>query len=286
MSSKLAANVAASVSGRKVPHPRRVDHAGAAGQAMQRARGRRVHAATVALAHRAGVLRRRAEQRVGQGRLAGARRAEQDQRLPAARYGASASAADGAVASTAKRSICAGRRPCSAAEALFEPARHLRHDVGLGQHDDRLHAAGLHEREIALDAARVEVVVEAHHEQRGVDVADDRVAASVGIARAMWVCGGTRVRTQQSPWRSTLATTQSPTAIRCPALRSRARNGSAGGPSHAGAVVQMDGLAVDLDQPHQASGSARVAEKAAASAARAGVRPSERKRSKSISIMG
>ena len=35
---------------------RRVDHAGATGQTVQRARGRRVLAAAVMLAHRAGVL--------------------------------------------------------------------------------------------------------------------------------------------------------------------------------------------------------------------------------------
>ena len=57
-----------------------------------------------------------------------------------------------------------------------------RGDVCLGQHDHRQHAAALHQREVALEAARVEVVIQAHDQQRGVDVADDRVAAAVGIA--------------------------------------------------------------------------------------------------------
>ena len=59
MSPKLAASVASSTSGRSVAQARRVDDAGAARQQVQRARGRRVHAAAVVLAHRAGVLHRR-----------------------------------------------------------------------------------------------------------------------------------------------------------------------------------------------------------------------------------
>ena len=38
------------------------------------------------------------------------------------------------------------------------------------------------EREVALEPAQVEVVVEAHDDERAVDVADDREAATVAVA--------------------------------------------------------------------------------------------------------
>ena len=47
----------------------------------------------------------------------------------------------------------------------------------------------MHRREVALEPARVEVVVKVHHEQRRVDVADHRVAAAVGVAPADAVDG-------------------------------------------------------------------------------------------------
>ena len=104
--------------------------------------------------------------------------------------------------------------------------------------------------------------------------------------RAMWVCGGTRVRTQQSPCRSTLATTQSPTAIPMPCAsisptkRVGRRAVSSPLPSCSWTVLRWISTS-RIRRPVSAS----EAVKAAASAARAGVRPSERKRSKSISIM-
>jgi hypothetical protein len=40
----------------------------------------------------------------------------------------------------------------------------------------------VHQRQVALEPAQVEVVVQAHHEQGPVDVADDRMAAAVAVA--------------------------------------------------------------------------------------------------------
>ena len=37
------------------------------------------------------------------------------------------------------------------------------------------------QRQIALEPARIEVVVQPHHQKRGVDIAHDRVPASVAI---------------------------------------------------------------------------------------------------------
>lgn len=74
-------------------------------------------------------------------------------------------------------------------DALGEQAGHFRDHVGFGEHDGGRDGADpasvrarLHEREVTLEPARVEVIVEAHHQQRGVDVGDDRVAPAVGIA--------------------------------------------------------------------------------------------------------
>ena len=153
------------------------------GRQVQRARGRRVLAAAVVLAHRAGVLHGGAEQGVGQRRLAGARRAEQHQRLAGLRNVGEARRRRrvGGVDDERRRP-----RPASAGattrEALVEQRRVGGGDVGLGQHDHRRHAAGVGQRQVALEAAQVEVVVEAHHEQGRVDVADDRMAAAVAVA--------------------------------------------------------------------------------------------------------
>ena len=89
---------------------RRVDDAGAARQPVQRARRRRVHAAAVVLAHRAGVLDRGAEQGVGQRRLARARRAEQTSVWPTPATCANGARCAGSVASTTTTSTPAGRR--------------------------------------------------------------------------------------------------------------------------------------------------------------------------------
>ena len=83
-SPKLATSVASSTSGRSVRRPGVSMMQAPPGQQVQRARRRRVLAAAVVAPHRPGVLDRGAEQRVGQRRLAGSRRAEQHQRPAAA----------------------------------------------------------------------------------------------------------------------------------------------------------------------------------------------------------
>ena len=49
------------------------------------------------------------------------------------------------------------------------------------------------ERQVALQPARVEVVVQSHHQQRDVDVADDRMPATVPVD-ARQVIGGLHPR--------------------------------------------------------------------------------------------
>lgn len=168
--------------GAQRPQARCVNNAGTAGQEMQRARRRRVHAAAVVPANDAGVLHGGTDQGVGQRRLAGARRAEQDQRL-AAPGDVREGRCRGRVGGIDDDDLDARRHALSQRlDALVAPRRISSGDVGLRQHHDRRHAAGVREREIALQAAQVEVVVEAHDEQRAVDVADDGVAAAVAVA--------------------------------------------------------------------------------------------------------
>ena len=88
----------------------------------------------------------------------------------------------GSVASTTTVGTAPGMRLPSAASALVAQRRFGRGDVGLGQDDDRRDAAGVDQRQVALEPAQVEVVVEAHDEQGPVDVADHRMAAAVAVA--------------------------------------------------------------------------------------------------------
>ena len=75
-----------------------------------------------------------------------------------------------------------GRRARSCDQVRVAPARVGSGDVGLGQHDDRRDAAGQRERQVALESAQVEVVVEPHDDERAIDVADDRMPAAVAVA--------------------------------------------------------------------------------------------------------
>ncbi len=54
--------------------------------------------------------------------------------------------------------------------------------VGLREHHERRDAAGMDQRQIALEPAQVEVVVEPHDDQGPVDVADHRMPAAVSVA--------------------------------------------------------------------------------------------------------
>ena len=128
--------------------------------------GGRVAAARVVVADRAGALALVPQQRVDERGLADARRAEDDGR-PARREVVVRERRD-AVAGQGRdgpdldaRRDGLGRDP--------EPDRVVR-DVGLVEHDDRGRAAGPGHREVALEAAQVEVAVEAGDDQRDVDV--------------------------------------------------------------------------------------------------------------------
>ena len=77
----------------------------------------------------------------------------------------------------------AGRQACAQLRHVrVAPARVGGGDVGLAQHDHRRDAARQHERQVALESAQVEVVVEPHDDKRAVDVADDRMSAAVAVA--------------------------------------------------------------------------------------------------------
>lgn len=56
---------------------------------------------------------------------------------------------------------------------LGQPRRSVGTQVGLGRHDDGIDRGQLHRSQVALEATQVEVVVQAHHQQCRVDVADD-----------------------------------------------------------------------------------------------------------------
>ena len=54
--------------------------------------------------------------------------------------------------------------------------------VALGQDHDRPHLTAPHQRQVTLEAAQVEISIEAHDEQRSVDVAHQALTRAVGGA--------------------------------------------------------------------------------------------------------
>src|SRR5690606_26859796 len=155
--------------GLEFAHAGGVDQAGTRRQRDQRAVGGGVAAARVALAHAGGLHLLDAEQGVGQRGLAGAGAADQHRGhaglQPRAEH-ADAAAVPGVdrerghVAGNARERVDGGPRVAAVA-------------VGLGQHDDRLRAAAVHQQQVALDPARIEVTVQAAYHQHGVDVGGD-----------------------------------------------------------------------------------------------------------------
>jgi hypothetical protein len=64
--------------------------------------------------------------------------------------------------------------PAGRSARAVEPRRHAVAQVGLGQHDERRHSGHAGERDEALEPAKVEVVLQAHHQPGGVvGVSDD-----------------------------------------------------------------------------------------------------------------
>ena len=57
-----------------------------------------------------------------------------------------------------------------------EPRIDVVAQVALGQDHHRPDSDGFHHREIALEAAQIEIPVEPHHQQRRIDVADERLS--------------------------------------------------------------------------------------------------------------
>ncbi len=168
----------------------RVDEQGAARQDEQLAVGRRVAAARVVVADRGGRLAFLAEQGVDQRGLADAGRAEHDRRSP------------GPQVLAEVRDVVAGQRAQDDdghaggdAPDGDEPPLQVVGDVGLVEDDDRVHAARPGDREIALQPAQVEVVVEARDDERHVDVGcDDLLVGEVTGAAPARVRGAAHER--------------------------------------------------------------------------------------------
>ncbi|MNN33972.1 hypothetical protein D3C81_1477530 [compost metagenome] len=62
---------------------------------------------------------------------------------------------------------------------LRQLARHVVGHVGLAQHDHGRHLRRQHDGQIALEAARIEILVQSHHQQRRIDIAGKQLAPAV-----------------------------------------------------------------------------------------------------------
>ena len=233
---------------------RRVDQAGAAGQRVQCAHRRRVTTAAVATPRAAGVLHRRAEQRIGERALARAARAHHHQRLPGTEPGGErlGRAARQAV-DCQHGDVCRHQR---LRLVLARGALLFAHEVGLGQHHHRADARQAREGNVALEPARVEIVVQTHHDQHRVDVghdhhARDLVASVVGAARDLVE---RRHASAHPPFGVCVALGQHPVAdgdrISVGAEFGMQRRQQACTNDEA-AVVQHHAVALDLDHAHQ-----------------------------------
>ena len=96
-----------------------------------------------------------AQERVDEGRLADARRAEQGDRLARLEQGRQRLDADAVAGADGAHGHA--RRDC---RHLGDAAGNVRAQVGLVEHDDRLGAARPGQGQVALEPAQVEVVVE------------------------------------------------------------------------------------------------------------------------------
>ena len=144
---------------------------------------RRVLAAAVVRAHGAGVLHCGAEQRIGQRRFARPRGAKQHQRLPAPEIAVQCPcAAEASIAFTANTSTLGGTRPSSSAKRSSRTSGVGVATSALVSTTTGTIAVAVDERQIALEPPRIEVVIEAHQQQRGIDVADDGMDAPVAVA--------------------------------------------------------------------------------------------------------
>jgi hypothetical protein len=182
-------------------HPRGVDEKAAAGQFEQLAMRGGVPAARVGGPHFGGPLPLVAAQPVDQRRLADARRAEEGNRL-----------ADGQVgeqrvdALAALRAHHMDRRSRRDRLDLAHHRREVGGEVRLVEDDDRARAAVPGRRQVALDAAQVEVVVEAGDEEDGVDVRGDDLllgGAAGDLAREPAAAGEQRLDGAFVPGRRT-----------------------------------------------------------------------------------
>ena len=191
--------------------PGRVHEQRAAWQLEQLAMRRRVAATRVRRTNRRGRLAILAQQRVDERRLPDARRTEDGRGR--ARVGDIRAAARDPRPSTPRPATSARR-----ARRLDrdEPPVDVVGEVGLVEDDDRRDAARPGDRQVALDAPEVEVVVEARDEQRDVDVGGhDLLVVETGSATA--AVGGhppedaAARQDRARPRRRHRATTQSPT---------------------------------------------------------------------------
>ena len=146
---------------------RRVDQDPPPGSEDELPAGRRVPAAAVRLAHLARAQEILADQSVGDRRLADARRSEQRRRPPG---GEPLAAARSTPAPSPKpRGPAPGRQRGD----LGDERAAVVDEVRLVEDDDRRGAAVPCGHQIALDPPRIEIVVEARHEEHDVDVRGD-----------------------------------------------------------------------------------------------------------------
>ena len=132
--------------------------------------------AGVVLADRAGALPLGAQQGVDERGLADARRAEHD-RGAARREVVGGERRDAVAGERGHRADIDARRDGLGGDPL---ALGVRGDVGLVEQDDRGRAAAPGHREVALEAAEVEVAVEARDDERHVDVRGEDLLAGEG----------------------------------------------------------------------------------------------------------
>ena len=163
-----------------------VDEQRAAGQPDELAMGRGVAAARVVVADGAVRWRWLPSERVDERGLADARGAEHDGG-PARRRGGRrpGRATPSPVSAEIGPDLDAGRDGLGGDAQPVEVVGH----VGLVEHDHGRRAAGPRDREVALEAAEVEVAVEARHDERDVDVGGEDLLAGAGCRPASGVAG-------------------------------------------------------------------------------------------------
>jgi hypothetical protein len=197
-----------------------------------------------------------AEQGVGQRRLAGAARSDQHhgcaRRQPAIQLGDLA-----AVLGIDRIHRAMGTGKLLDLRTL---GLEVRAAVGLGQHQHRRRPGLADDRQIALEAARIEVAVEAADDQHGIDVGGDDLlapglaggdAAQLAVARQQGLDLPLVIDRRAHPHPVADRRPQGVVAI------APSRRGLGARPQHRGAVVHFKGIAMMHDHARQLRGRER-----------------------------